>query len=247
MTAIGDFVHGLQAPYGALRFILRRPRLIALSLVPFLISLALYTGALWLLWHYTPVLLQDAFRSQSWWWQAVLWVLKIVVVLLFAVAAVFTYSAVALAVGGPVNEFLSAAAERAATGVVEEEKLTLRGFFIDLWIGVTHSAMLVSLQLVTVLLSLLAVPVTTVIGFFVMQLLLALEYSDYPMSRRRMRFRRKIAFIWSERTMMFGFGLSLFLGFMVPFLGAIFMPLGVVAGTRLWLERHTEEERVGAG
>lgn len=244
VRALRDIAAGAKAPYESVSLLLRHPRLVAYSILPFLVTVVIYVGAFWLCWHFIPEWLPSAGAGASWWRRALLVTVKVLIVIAFSALSIFTYSAAALAVGGPLNEFLSCAAEKVVTGEVFEYEFSVLGFLLDMVRGGLHAGMLVVVQLVIVIVGFIAPPVSTIIAFFIGQVLLAVEYVDYPMSRHRYSFAKKLAMSWRHRWLMFGFGASLFCGYLVPVLGAVFMPLGVIGAINIWVRmKPGEEER----
>ncbi len=163
-------------------------------------------------------------------------VLMVTLGLGFFLALVFTYTAACMAVAAPFYEALSAAVERKLAGRVEEEPFSLPGLLADVWRVVRLTALLLVLELVVVLFGLLVVPVTTVVAFGLSGVLLALELTDPPMERRRLRIRRRLSFARRHLWEMMGLGVVLLLLLGIPFVGAVFLPLGVVGGTILFVE-----------
>ncbi len=70
-------------------------------------------------------------------------------------------------------------------------------------------------------------------GALVGGFMLALELTGIPLERRRFGFRDRIRFVWRHRAYTVGFGLAVFLLFLVPLMGALAMPGAVVGGTLL--------------
>jgi CysZ protein len=64
----------------------------------------------------------------------------------------------------------------------------------------------------------------------------ALEYLDYPMSRRRIPFAAKWAFLRDHRWASLGLGTAVFLTFFLPGLNFACMPLAVTGATLLYRE-----------
>ncbi len=64
----------------------------------------------------------------------------------------------------------------------------------------------------------------------------SLEFIDFAMSRRKLRFAEKRAIILRHKRPMFGFGAVMFGGLAVPVVNLFFLPIGAVAGTLLYLD-----------
>jgi CysZ protein len=66
-------------------------------------------------------------------------------------------------------------------------------------------------------------------------LFLPLDYASHVLDRRRLRFRDKRRWIWSQRWAMAGFGAGAFLTLTIPGLNFVALPALVVSGTLLAL------------
>jgi CysZ protein len=171
------------------------------------------------------------------WWRTVLRALLMVgLPLVLVVLSAFTYTLLCFVVAGPLYDWLSAAVERRLTGRVAEEPSSLRNVLVDFGRSIWLAALMLLTELGVLLVGLLLVPVTTVLAVAASAVLLALEFLDYPMGRRRMTIRQRLAFASRHRWELLGFGLPMLLGLMVPFVGAAFLPVGVVGGTVLFLQ-----------
>jgi CysZ protein len=77
---------------------------------------------------------------------------------------------------------------------------------------------------------------STVVGSVFTAAYLALDYADWPASRRGLDVRARIAFLWHRPLLMLGFGTAVWLCLFVPILNVAFMPIAVAGGTRLFLD-----------
>jgi len=68
------------------------------------------------------------------------------------------------------------------------------------------------------------------VGYF------ALDYLDWPASRRGMRFKERLRLLRVRPLMALGFGCGVAVCLFVPLLNLFFMPLAVAGGTRLFLD-----------
>ncbi len=229
------FLRGLACAFRALPLVLGSRRMFVLSVVPFLVCLAIYVA-----FFFGVIALADDVAGlviePGTWWRAVIRVaLMVSLPLAFLVIAVFTYTLACFAVAGPLYEWLSAAVERKITGGVEEEPFRVRNMLLDVVRGIGFAIGMLLVQLCILLLAFLFVPVTTVLALLGSAVLLALEFLDYPMGRRRMSLRARVRFARRHGWELLGLGLPLLLGLMVPFVGAVFLPVGVVGGTLLFV------------
>jgi CysZ protein len=65
----------------------------------------------------------------------------------------------------------------------------------------------------------------------------ALDFLDYPMTRKKMKFRQKLRVTRSGRLLTYGFGCSAFLLMFLPIVNVFMKPILVVAGTSLYYEK----------
>ena len=139
-------------------------------------------------------------------------------------------------VAAPLYELLSAAVEKQVTGRVQEEPFSVGAVLLDVWHAVVDTIKILLLEVVVLIFGLLLVPVTTVVALALSAVLLGLEFLDYPMGRRRMRFRVRLRFARTHCWELLGLGMPLLIGLAVPFAGVLCLPLGVIGGTMLFLD-----------
>lgn len=72
-------------------------------------------------------------------------------------------------------------------------------------------------------------------GFMLTAAMLALEFCDYPESRRRWSWRQKVALIRQQPRLMLGFGAAAALLLSIPLATLVTAPIAVVGGTLLFL------------
>jgi CysZ protein len=71
----------------------------------------------------------------------------------------------------------------------------------------------------------------------------ALDYIDWPASRRGWSIRKRLSLVWQRPLLMLGFGAAVWACLFVPFLNLAFMPIAVAGGTRLVLDLEAEQQR----
>jgi CysZ protein len=236
------FLKGLGCLPRALGMILGSRRVFLLSALPFLICLALYVVFLAAVVVLDRHLVGLIIGPGAWWRSIIRWALMVTIPLAVLVISVFTYTAVCFVAAAPLYEWLSSAVERRLTGAVEEAPTSLKIVLYDIWRSLADAARILLLTLGVLVLGLIAPPVTTVLAALVSAVLLGLECCDYPMGRRRMLFGQKLRFARRHVWEMMGIGLPLLFALTVPFVGAVFLPLGVVGGTILFVDLRAREE-----
>jgi CysZ protein len=77
-------------------------------------------------------------------------------------------------------------------------------------------------------------------GFAFTSLYFAVDYVDWPASRRGRGVRERLALFRLHKGAMFGFGVGVWVFLWVPFLNLFFMPAAVAGGTKLYLDIDRE-------
>jgi CysZ protein len=90
--------------------------------------------------------------------------------------------------------------------------------------------------------------VYTLFGVFFTMTYFAVDYVDWPASRRGLGLRDRIAFFRAHKASMLGFGAGVWVLLLIPFVNLLFMPAAVAGGTRLFLDLEVNRsgpQRVG--
>lgn len=218
----------------------RHGRWFGIGLLPGLITLVLYAGALVGLAYGADDLVSWATPFAADWsspWQGLFRGFLTALVWVFGLfLAVITFTAVTLLVGQPFYESLSEAVDRAEGGEVPRSGLPL---WRELWISARDSLRIVIRVAVygVLLFALGFVPVVgqtvvPVLGFCVTGFFLAEELTAVALQRRRVELRERLVLLRGRRMLTLGFGVPLVLAFLVPFVAVLLMP-GAVAGATL--------------
>ncbi|MFD7284390.1 EI24 domain-containing protein [Streptomyces sp. NPDC059863] len=243
-------MHDLGAGFGYLmkgqRWVAGHGRWFGFGLLPGLVTLVLYVGALVGLGYGADNLTAWATPFADDWSSPWLGLFRgSLTVLVFALGlflAVITFTAVTLLVGQPFYESLSEEVDRAEGGEVPESGLSL---WRELWISARDSLrILVRVALYGVLLFALGfIPVVgqtviPVLGFCVSGFFLAEELTAVALQRRGVELRERLRLLRGRRMLTLGFGVPLTLAFLVPFVAVFLMP-GAVAGATLMARELT--------
>ncbi|SDM78961.1 EI24 domain-containing protein [Streptomyces wuyuanensis] len=226
----------------------RHGRWFGIGLLPGLITLVLYAGALVGLAYGADDLVSWATPFAADWsspWQGLFRGFLTALVWVFGLfLAVITFTAVTLLVGQPFYESLSEAVDRSEGGEVPRSGLPL---WRELWISARDSLRIVIRVAVygVLLFALGFVPVVgqtvvPVLGFCVTGFFLAEELTAVALQRRRVELRERLVLLRGRRMLTLGFGVPLALAFLVPFVAVLLMP-GAVAGATLLVRDLTED------
>ncbi|MCX4525722.1 MULTISPECIES: EI24 domain-containing protein [unclassified Streptomyces] len=241
----GGFGHLLAGQ----RWVFRHGRWLGFGLLPGLVSLVLYTGALIGLGYGADDLTAWATPFADGWSSPWLGLFRgFLTGLVFCLGlflAVITFTAVTLLIGQPFYESLSEQVDRTEGGAVPESGLSLGR---ELWISARDSLkVLCRVALYGILLFALGfIPVVgqtviPAIGFCVSGYFLTEELTSVALQRRKVELAERLELLRSRRMLVLGFGVPLVLAFLVPLVAVFLMP-GAVAGATLMARELTGED-----
>ncbi|WP_019886053.1 EI24 domain-containing protein [Streptomyces purpureus] len=222
------------------RWVAGHGRWFGIGLLPGLITLVLYAGALLGLGYGADDLAAWATPFADDWsspWQGMFRGFLTALVFVFGLfLAVITFTAVTLLVGQPFYESLSEEVDRTEGGQVPESGLPL---WRELWISARDSLRVV-LRVALYGIGLFALgfipvigqTVIPVLGFCVSGFFLAEELTAVALQRRGVELKERLRMLRGRRMLTLGFGVPLALAFLVPFVAVFLMP-GAVAGATL--------------
>ncbi|MFI1455803.1 EI24 domain-containing protein [Streptomyces roseus] len=245
----GGFGHLLAGQ----RWVFRHGRWLGFGLLPGLLALVLYTGALIGLGYGADDLTAWATPFADGWGSPWLGLFRgFLTALVFGLGlfvAVITFTAVTLLIGQPFYESLSEQVDRSVGGDAPESGLPLAK---ELWISARDSIkVLVRVLLYGILLFALGfIPVVgqtvvPAIGFCVSGFFLTEELTAVALQRREVELKERLVLLRGRRAMALGFGVPLVLAFLVPLVAVFLMP-GAVAGATLMVRELRGEDAEGA-
>ncbi|MFD4797094.1 EI24 domain-containing protein [Streptomyces anulatus] len=222
------------------RWVAQHGRWFGFGLLPGLVTLVVYAGALIALGYGADDFVGWATPFADDWsspWQGILRTGLTALVFVFGLfLAVITFTAVTLLVGQPFYESLSEEVDRSEGGDVPESGLPL---WRELWISARDSVrILLRVALYGIILfacgfiPVIGQTVVPAIGFCVSGYFLAEELTAVALQRRGMILKDRLALLRGRRMLVLGFGVPLTLAFLVPVVAVFLMP-GAVAGATL--------------
>lgn len=245
----GDVFRGFGYPFRGFGFLRRNPDLARYWLWPILITGTALLASLWLSVRYHDDLLALLWPDPT----GTDWVSRILTVL-HSIVEVFAFFLIALLLGvicaatssvvaAPFNDVLSEVVEQREAGiapppfamarVVRDAGRTIRMEALKL---ACYLAVMVPMWILSLLL-----PGVGQVAYFLFAGLFsaayfALDYTDWPASRRGLGIRQRLAVLRSQPWLLLGFGACVWLLMWVPFVNLWLMPAAVAGGTRLWLD-----------
>jgi len=233
------------------RWVARHGKQYGFGLIPGLITLVLYAGALvaLALWGTDFIAWATPFADDwsSPWLGLFRGFLTAVLFALGLLLAVVTFTAVTLLIGQPFYENLSETVDRDVSpdGSAPESGLPL---WRELWISARDSLRIVIraalwgvLLFALGFLPFVGQTVIPVLGFFVTGFFLTEELTAVALQRRSVQLRDRLALLRARKTLVWGFGAPLAVAFVVPFVAVFLMP-GAVAGATLMARDLLGEE-----
>ncbi|MEU3772702.1 EI24 domain-containing protein [Streptomyces sp. NPDC032472] len=250
-----DLAGGFGYLWAGQRWVFRNGRWLGFGLLPGLVSLVLYAGALVGLGYGADDLTAWATPFADGWGSPWLGLFRgFLTALVFALGlfvAVITFTAVTLLIGQPFYESLSEQVDRSVGGDAPESGLPL---MTELWISARDSVkVLVRVLLYGILLFALGfIPVigqtvVPAIGFCVSGFFLTEELTAVALQRREVEFKDRLALLRGRRAMALGFGVPLVLVFLLPLVAVFLMPGAVAGATLMVRDLRGEDEGAGAG
>lgn len=216
-------------------------------LLPLLINSLLFGGAIW--WGIQQMeRLSQALQSwlPSWlaWLHWLLWPLFIVVVV---IGVFYAFSLVANLIAAPFNGLLAEQVEKILGSSTDSAPPSSDGGWRDLVLAPVAGLgkLLHFLLWLIPLVVLLFIPVVNVVAPFVWMLstawTLALEYADYPLSRRGISFENQRQLLRRHWPLTLGFGGMTLLLTLIPVLNFLAMPAAVIGATLMWNRELAEK------
>lgn len=247
-TCFELFLFGLTLPLRSLGLVLRNPKLLLLSAVPFLISLAISFWVVNILQTWAVSSLQNFLLGFSWthaaWAQ--FWIMNPLQFLLkigfFLLGAVF-FSGFGSLICVPFNDFLAEAAETRVTPPlprIQGPSFLSRRYLRIITIDLAKTLISFSMGILALMLS--WVPVLNVVALIFTFLLLCFQFTSYSQTRREWGIVRGVRFLFQNFWTCLGFGFACSILFAVPFVSALGIPLAVISGT--WIMAKSSNQNL---
>lgn len=243
---VGNFSRGFFSPFRSLRILRAHPRLVQYILIPFLINLLVFTGAVYFgLDFFSDRVVTYLPQGEAWYWSILYWLAWVVAVLLTVVLVFFTFTVVGNLIASPFNDLLSERTEEALTGQAGAEPFSLVQFSKDagqtILLEVRKISIFVAAMLLILPLNLfpgIGNTLYTMLAISLTLFFLCIEYLGFVMVRKRRFFREQRRFIGARKFLMFGFGCGVMALLAIPLFQFLCIPLAVIGATCLWCEEE---------
>lgn len=236
----GGFFRGVGFLGQGLAMYGRHPRLMLLGLIPALLSFALLVVAFFAMLNNVDRVVEWLTPFLDGWWllaDVLRFVVKIIVIILWAILSILGFVALTLLIGQPFYEAISKRVEDHLGGVKGEINVSFwkslpRTIIDSVRLGIR--AVLTSIVLFLVgLIPVIGWVSAVVLGCLLGGWVLVLELTSVPFERRGLFYGTRKGVLRANRRMSLGFGAATFLCFLIPVGAVIFMPAAVAGATLL--------------
>jgi CysZ protein len=240
-STASEFFTGMRLLGRGLGMYARTPRLLVMGLIPAVISAIIITVAFVVL----IVFISDIAALVTWfaddWSKGLRSAVRLLAALgilgIAAILAVLTYTAITLIIGDPFYESISKKVEERYGGVPGEVS---QPWWVTMRRNLADSVRLLALTAVVgvpmfvlgfiPVIGQTAVPILDAVigGWF-----LAIELTGIPFNRRGLRLRDRRRLLSANRALTLGFGVPVFVIFLIPFVAVLVIPAAVAGATLL--------------
>jgi CysZ protein len=216
-------------------------------LIPLLINSLVFSLAIWLsskqIDRWIDYILPD-------WLIWLEWLLWPIFALIFFLVIFYSFTIVANLIAAPFNALLAERVEAKLKGLPPAPfegyksipRLLLRTFKSE------AQKLLYMAKWFIVLIILTLIPVVNIISPLAWLVfgawMLAIEYTDYPMGNHNLFFDDELKTLKNHKGLAFGFGSGVALLTSIPFINFLAMPIGVAAGTALWVKYFSADYQI---
>jgi CysZ protein len=251
-----DFLRGLTYPLRGLVILRRHPGLKRYWLPPILLTALALIASIYFAAHY-----HDDALALIWpqpdvgsWDQAMLrglyWIVRVLALLFGIGFAMLMTVVLANLFAAPFNDALSEAVEVLETGrpapafslgrTLRDLGRSLRLELIKLCV---YAAVMGPLLVLSWMLPGIGQLLYIVFASLFTAMYFAIDYVDWPASRRGLGWRARLGLLRTRPLLMLGFGFAVSVCLFVPLLNLCFMPFAVAGGTRLFLDLESYAAR----
>ncbi len=235
---------GFLAFFRSFRLLREEKGLAGYFIIPFLLNIVILSSIFFFSYYFMKPWLMDAFAGDVWYLNILRFLIKPLLIGLLLLLTVILYSLVGNIVTSPFNDLLSLKVEEKLTGVNFNERFSLTAFLGDILRVASNIIKMFFFLLVIngVLLAVNLVPVAgniiySVLSFLVTAFFLGFQFFDFPLERRRYRFKEKLRIGIRFKFLVTGLGAAFFLVSFVPLVGFMSLNSATMGATLLFIEK----------
>ncbi|MCB0721934.1 MAG: EI24 domain-containing protein [Ignavibacteriae bacterium] len=240
-----DFFFGFFYPIRSLGFFFKQPKIILYSIVPIILNLVIYGTIFFFTYRWLYGISEDITGAGTGDPNVIQVMFHALLSVIFFIVLLFICYLLFITLGGLVNapfeDRISRAVEKIITNTNYETNL---GFWKENFLSIKAEffKQLFNICIIVPIFFLNFVPavgtvLSSILGITFSFFFNALDYLDYPMTRRFYKLRQKLSVVNSGGLLSYGFGAMAFLMMFLPIINVFFKPVLVVAGTSLFYEK----------
>ena len=238
------FSEGWRFHISGIRFGLGHLSYLMLSLLPFVVTLALYIFAFYAFTLYSEDLLSiiwspktaETSRYMGWLYWAYSHVVKFILYVIALVVMFYTFILMSNIVASPLYDHISA--KYGKNFGKDDGPASTKGV-----LTVIKEEVKKALFMLIIPIPFLFVPVVgAIVGFLFAATFIAWDYVDFSLARDRPILKDRIKTIWRFKSLFLGFGCPL----LIPFFGLLLIPFAILGATKLYHEKVKPEMDSGS-
>ncbi len=219
--------------------------------IPLLINILLFSALIYYAWQQFPIVIETIVAQieselPDWEWlvSLVRWLMWPLFIVLAPITVFFTFTFVGNLIGSPFNGLLAKAVEKHLTGkTIQSPPESLFGFILGIfWAPIEK--LLYYLWLAFLILIVSLIPVINIISpllwFLFGAWLVSLEYADAPLGNHGYNARAIRKILAQKRTLTLGFGSTVLMVMLIPFVNFFVMPAAVAGTTYMWIHEFAD-------
>ena len=241
---MNDFIYGFFYPLRSIKLFFKYPKLLGYSIVPMVINLIIYGTIFFYAYGWIYGKSEDAISDNiqnQFLFELIQFFLKIFYFILVLIICYFMFIIFGGIVSAPFNEKISKHIEE---NLFHEKAGNSLPFFKDTAVSIIaelkkllfYFSIIIPLLLIEFI-PMIGAVITLVFGTGFSFFYNALDYMDYPLTRRMTGFRDKLKIVNSKKMLTYGFGAMAFLLTFIPVFNVFMNPILVAAGTSLFYEK----------
>ncbi len=242
---MNDFIYGFFYPFKSVKLFFKYPKLIGYSIVPIVINLIIYGTIFFYSYKYIMGMSEDALEvnvSNSILFEIIKTFLKVFYFILILLICYFLFVIFGGIISAPFNEKISGFIEENIYNkkvvnelpFIKEAAESIKAELKKILFYLSGIIPLFFINFIPMIGSVISFTGGLGFSFFFN----ALDYLDYPLTRRMKGFREKLKIVNSQKLLTYGFGAIAFILTFIPVINVFMKPILVAAGTSLFYEKE---------
>lgn len=245
---MNDFIYGFFYPFKNIKLFFKHPKLIGYSIVPMVINLIIYGTVFFYTFNWITGKTSDAVESNinnAFLFSIIQYFLTVFYFFIVLIICYLLFIILGGIVSAPFNEKISAYIEDKIYNKKTERNLpfipdTVQSIAAEIKKITFYLSFIIPLFLINFI-PMVGSVISFVFGTGFSFFFNALDFMDYPLTRRMKGFREKLKVVNSKKMFSYGFGAMAFLLTFLPVINVFMNPILVAAGTCLFYEKDYDD------